>query len=197
MKKALTALLIGVFLTVLARPVVAGGSGNDATKVGIVAGTLAVIVGIATLGSYYRTAETEVTNRRAIDAEERAQLEQIRSSTVLASPAALGGNGEAEYSSPEGKAEIRVRGTTQVAAPQPAPAPAQSGNPHQAQPSCVSYYYPDPGTTGCGPRAPRYQYPHPQQFSYGYGYNQYPHPRRIFRENNQTTRIPGVIEMTR
>ena len=184
MKKILAALFIGIFLFAVSRPVSAGD------RRGVSAGALiGAAVGVITFGIFataYSTSERETTNRRAIDQEHLTQREQIRASTVLAAPAALGGSGDAEYSSPEGTARIRANAQPVVAASALSQAASPQSSGQYRQPV---YYYADSGAVGYGPR-------------YGYvGYGQQPHPRRIFRENPQSARISKpdgtTIEMTR
>lgn len=117
MKKLLIVLFIGIFLFAVSRPVQAGGNGVSA---GALIGVAVGIITFGILATTYSTSEREVTNRRAITEEHLTQREQIRASTVLAAPSALGGSGNASYSSPEGTARIEasVAPTTQY---QPAP----------------------------------------------------------------------------
>lgn len=116
MKKAFVSFLIVSFMFA-----VSACSNPRNAAIGVAGG----VIGGALLLTGYSTSQREETNRLSIKEEHLTQREQIRASTVLSAPTALGGKGKASYESPEGTAKINADSQLASASAQPIPAPRQ------------------------------------------------------------------------
>ena len=104
MKKALVLFFVGLFFVSTTSIVEAHGRRSSKTAVIGAVGLLGLI-GLFGLARSLQAADVDKT---AITEEHRTRREHIRASTVLGTPAALGGSGSAGYQSSEGYANINA-----------------------------------------------------------------------------------------
>ena len=118
--------MLAMFFTVFSMAKVVGAHDRGSSKTAVVvAGGIIGVIGLFSLLSRSRVAEVDET---AIVEEQKTRREQIRASTVLAARSALGGNGNAGYSSSEGFANISANVGNSSSGEEEARDPLSSGS---------------------------------------------------------------------